>query len=516
MVSCNIIKMRFDLITLTRELFVARDDTYAVQQDVAHGGGYLRVSAPLTDHVLHSHMVRKKTLAVYPAKDNTTKWLVFDLDEEDCWDLILIKGILAHHDIQSYLEDSGRYWHLWILFAQPISNCIARKLADYIVREAHCYNRIEIYPKQDAVTECGSCVKLPFGVNRKSEKRSCFVDDGKISIKNPEVFFRSIERVPEGIVREIFEVNDIAPLLLTPALSTALSVVVPRSHASGTSCPKFDEPCVEKYWSDGALEGRRASVSYQIAIRLRELNLPVGDALDQLKVWRTRCDLGKHHFTEKELESQVNGAYAGEPKKARCGHGLLKEVCVGKDKCPFCTRLKRSNAGNGHNEDAYLWNGWQKVLSAGQMVMVRVALPVLEKKKGLRPGEVLFTTKEELAEYSGLGNPGDALNALKKYGLVEYTAGNRGGGKERKPTVVRRITPVSKPPHQSKEPTLGKDEGESGRNASCSSHSGSQVVSKSNVRNMPDTYRNKNKNSSGNIRVLEVARSQAVQEHAVR
>lgn len=441
-------------IFLLQSLFVARADAYAVQVDAANGGGYRCLCNPLTGEVLSSHLNGTITIALYPFKESVTKWLVFDLDEDDCWDLIQIKNVLARHEVPSYLEDSGRFWHLWCFFAKPVNNCIARALASHVIKEADCQNTIEVYPKQNVITGVGSCIKLPLGINRKSEKRSCFVDDGKVPVKDSAAFLQAVERVPESSIREILEVNDIV-LPLAPASETVLSVDTLQPPASITTPPpKFNEPCINDYWTNGAPEGRRGWADYQLGIRFKEMGLSVESALAELKIWRARCAPGKSPFTEVELENQVRNAYSKGQEKACCIHAFLKEMCIGTQVCPVSKNPGKGKVKQYHNNALYLLCGWQNILSAGDLLMVGFVLPFLEKKKGVHPGEELLTFTEELEKWSGLSEPGRTLTRLKESGLIEYIPGIRGGGKVRRPTIIRRITPVPRPLLPKKENAL--------------------------------------------------------------
>ena len=282
-------------------------------------------------------------IGIYPYSDNTTKWLVFDIDVPDANEVIQIKGKLAHHSIYGYLEDSGRNWHLWVFFDKPVSNHIARKLAHFFIEEAGCRNPVEVFPKQDIIPDLGSCIKLPLGIHRKTGKKCLFVNENQEPFQNQTGFLTSIGKVTEAEVKDIFQTNGVE--IGQKGEGRVLPVV-------------FAEPCVEKYWQKGAKEGQRNLLSYQLAIRLREKDMPERIALEELKIWRTRCDPGTHLLTDTEIKIQVYNAYNKSPlAKMSCIHKILQNKCIGRQQCPFHRKFLRQGSGK-HNDEVYLNITW--------------------------------------------------------------------------------------------------------------------------------------------------------------
>jgi hypothetical protein len=115
------------------------------------------------------------TLGVYVLNtDGTAKFTVIDADDEEGF-----KSLCHIHDscsIPSYLEASRRGGHLWFFFAEPADGKIARnfglEVAKKFVVEA------EVFPKQSHSDGPGSCIRLPFGIHRKSGERYPFIGLG--------------------------------------------------------------------------------------------------------------------------------------------------------------------------------------------------------------------------------------------------------------------------------------------------------------------------------------------------
>jgi hypothetical protein len=175
-----------ELVTTYANTFISRWDCYHKQLET---GKYARVSRPLTlNHVLnHLYGLANMTLGVYALSvESTAKWVCIDADDERQYqglkDLTLH---LAQQGQGAYLERSSRGGHLWMFFSTPLSGYSARRFALTVGIETHLDPHIEIYPKQDHLSDdgYGSLVRLPLGVHRKTHIRYHFVtlDDKPIA-----------------------------------------------------------------------------------------------------------------------------------------------------------------------------------------------------------------------------------------------------------------------------------------------------------------------------------------------
>lgn len=127
------------------------------------------------------------TLGAYAlSPEHTAKWVCIDADNEVQYqglkDLTLY---LAHQGQGAYLERSSRGGHLWLFFSSPLSGNEVRRFAKHLSTENHLDPDIEIYPKQDRLSDdgYGSLVRLPLGIHRKTNIRYHFVtlDDTPIA-----------------------------------------------------------------------------------------------------------------------------------------------------------------------------------------------------------------------------------------------------------------------------------------------------------------------------------------------
>ena len=167
------------------ETFISRSDCFATQLD---NGQYLSVKSELTLNHIKGHLKGDLTLGAYLlGVDGQAKLTVIDADDNDG----LGKLIDAQQTLRfpSYLERSRRGGHLWFFFEEPISGKIAKnfglEIAKIFMIEA------EVFPKQSESQGPGSCIRLPFGIHRKTRTRYPFLGLGGwrtqiTALANPE------------------------------------------------------------------------------------------------------------------------------------------------------------------------------------------------------------------------------------------------------------------------------------------------------------------------------------------
>ncbi len=194
-----------DKIALFRNLFRGRDDVYAVfwsnertgkkgyspaiENPWNSGRGKPKKYLPLTDRVIHGHLVGEAVIGCYPLlKDNSCWFLACDFDKEG-WvlDSLAYLDVCKRFGIPAYLERSrsGRGGHVWVFFYAPVSAVSARQLGMRILREAmnvrgeidlSSYDRF--FPNQDFVPTggFGNLIALPLQKKRRAEGNTEFVD----------------------------------------------------------------------------------------------------------------------------------------------------------------------------------------------------------------------------------------------------------------------------------------------------------------------------------------------------
>lgn len=169
--------------------FVHRRQHYAVQKA---DGNYKKVPENITLETLLKHVRGEHTIGTYQMQlDNTTKWIVYDVDCHDGDDHEVaeinkqcILDVLSERHVTPLIERSGSpgSYHLWILLTQPVDAEtvyeVSRQLiTDRGIRVSNC----EVFPKQkriDGRKPYGNLVKLPLGKNRRTDVFSTFENMG--------------------------------------------------------------------------------------------------------------------------------------------------------------------------------------------------------------------------------------------------------------------------------------------------------------------------------------------------
>lgn len=145
----------------------------------------------VTPQVIDLHLKGAVTLGSYQlALDGISlKWACLDFDDhgegnaQELQDAARVARMaLADLGLPGSIEASGGTgWrcHLWLFFAGLVPAIKARVILDHVLRETGLLEKpfIERFPKQSrALNGYGNLVKVPFGIHRKSGKRSCFLD----------------------------------------------------------------------------------------------------------------------------------------------------------------------------------------------------------------------------------------------------------------------------------------------------------------------------------------------------
>jgi hypothetical protein len=152
--------------------FVNRQDCFAIQSD---NGQYYMVKDELTVNHIMRHLKGELTLGVYLlGLDGKAKFTVIDADDDEGFEkLINVQETLP---LPAYLESSRRGGHLWSFFEEPVEGKTAKNFGLEIAKRYLI--EAEVFPKQSESEGPGSCIRLPFGIHKKSGERYPFVGLG--------------------------------------------------------------------------------------------------------------------------------------------------------------------------------------------------------------------------------------------------------------------------------------------------------------------------------------------------
>ena len=189
-------------------LFRGREDVYAVRWEGRNGkAGYSPACRrvwgrpfpkhseepqeyfPLTDQVIHDHLMGKLTAGVYPLLADETCWFLSADFDKTTWqeDVRAYLHTCGDWKVPALLERSrsGRGGHIWIFFAAPLSARLARKLGAAILTRTmerrhqlglDSYDRF--FPSQDTMLKggFGNLIALPLQHVPRGHGNSVFLD----------------------------------------------------------------------------------------------------------------------------------------------------------------------------------------------------------------------------------------------------------------------------------------------------------------------------------------------------
>ncbi len=148
---------------------------------IHNGRTWLTENKEVTKDLIQKHLERKITIGLQPQKpDGTVKWLAIDYDahnnepiEDIQENLLKTKENLNKVNIDSHIEQSGRGYHLWIFFEEPIKrDSIERLIKQFI------YHSAELYAGKQKI-------RIPLGYYQKDKSIFCgFLDNALNWIQN--------------------------------------------------------------------------------------------------------------------------------------------------------------------------------------------------------------------------------------------------------------------------------------------------------------------------------------------
>jgi hypothetical protein len=207
--------------------------------------------------------------------------------------------------------------------------------------------------------------------------------------------------------------------------------------------PKAIRPCVAQMLKTGFEKGGipdRSSASSILASEFTKLGFERERIEHQLLKWNK---LNRPPLKSSAIYSTIKTAKRNKYNYS-CRHDFLREFCIGHELCVYSKGLSKNNTINFRLFFTY---HWQEILKNKSLLVYWVGLPELEKRKGLKPGSIVYENQAEIARFSGISKKyvKSALEELTAYGLIEYKPGVPRKW-EGKATGVRRLFPILKPP----------------------------------------------------------------------
>ncbi|WP_204122968.1 DEAD/DEAH box helicase [Lacticaseibacillus mingshuiensis] len=229
-------------LTLFKSLFVGRTDVYANRywNKRAEKKAYAP-AAPfengrpsrthhfeLTDAVLLDHLRGSQTrsgdtaIGLYPlAEDNTTKFLVFDIDghhADQPWQGLSesIVKVCREAGLAPLVElsQSGSGSHIWLLFATPLAASIARRLGDELLKATQAidprlpftaFDRLFSAQDQLGPGQFGNLIAAPLEAHAARDGQSVFVDEAWKPFSDQWAVLAKADRLSSAKVKETID-----------------------------------------------------------------------------------------------------------------------------------------------------------------------------------------------------------------------------------------------------------------------------------------------------------------------
>ena len=239
-------------IRLFRSLFRGREDVYPIRWENQKGrAGYAPACGnewhktlcgkpkvkcgacpnsrflPVTDQVIHDHLIGKTTVGVYPILEDGSCWfLAIDFDKTSwCNDVHAFVDSCAHFQVPAYVERSrsGNGAHVWIFFSQPVQASLARKLGSLILTHAtdrrpgiglESYDRL--FPSQDTLPKggFGNLIALPLQKQPRELGNSEFPTEAFETVNDQWAFLDRVRRVSRNQIERLVQQYDVGDSLL--------------------------------------------------------------------------------------------------------------------------------------------------------------------------------------------------------------------------------------------------------------------------------------------------------------
>ena len=206
--------------------------------------------------------------------------------------------------------------------------------------------------------------------------------------------------------------------------------------------PEFIKPCVSLMLNDN-FEGSRDRVAYIIATELRRVGKRPEVTEKILAEW-DRDNVPPLGISK--IRCKIRSAYKTDYTFGCNNEPIILEYCekVNKDFCQYHKEIfPQKRIGSDRDFIKY---GWQNHLTPGARLVYFMALPELEKRRGLRAGERLFASHREIAKACGvsLDRIGKILEKLADKGLIKYKTGEPYRWRV-EASGIQRIIPIPKP-----------------------------------------------------------------------
>lgn len=169
----------------------------------------------LTSTEIRRHLEGRQTIGIYPLLSDDTCWLVaIDLDGTS-WrdDVGALREIASDLEIPVLVERSrsGDGAHVWVLFSEPVSACVARSVGSLLLTRAMARQAIamssydRLFPNQDTMPTggFGNLIALPLQRQRRSQGCTVFLGEDLEPYADQWAYLAAVQRLPASRALEV-------------------------------------------------------------------------------------------------------------------------------------------------------------------------------------------------------------------------------------------------------------------------------------------------------------------------
>jgi len=339
-------------------LFKGRQDVYGTLDPVT-GRGRL-VKAPVTPGTIQAHLEGKRRLGLYVLVRDSVHFLAVDFDKDDPLAVQEFVAAARRYGIPAYVERSkSKGFHVWTFFRgeNGVSAAKARLVARHLLEEIE-EPHTEVFPKQDTLDEkvsYGNFIYLPlFNICHPvfneiaGQERNVFLEWTGLMRSYPDqwAFLESVQRIPESVLDEIIQVNDLGK----PVVSVGPTEPphTPSRPANQRTQSYGLPPCAQRMLNEGVTSNQR-SACFRLGVQIRKTGLPYDLAVHVLKAWaqKNHPEDGKSVISEREIVDQTAWAYAKFYQGCGCEEPAVARFCD--PSCPLHRKrengVKRADSG---------------------------------------------------------------------------------------------------------------------------------------------------------------------------
>jgi len=292
----------------------------------------------VTSETILAHLKGKKHYGVYLLVKDTIRAIAADFDHHDPTMPLEFIQTARHYRLLAYLEVSkSKGFHAWVFFPEKGVKAYKARLVIKLILDQIEASQTEVFPKQDFLDSrapSGNFIYTPLFGQLVPEGKTVFVDPVTLKpFENQWDFLESIQRVEEGVLDEIIEINSLSLPNLTDQQPDS-------DKNSRLVCNNALPLCIQNILQNGVSRFQR-SLCFRLSVQLRRVGLPYDATVSVLKIWslKNKPEDNKRIINDQEIIEQSSCAYRKEYKAYGCETPEMAPFCHAE--CHLFAKRKR-------------------------------------------------------------------------------------------------------------------------------------------------------------------------------